>query len=616
VNTNLKRISARWDGCASSARQIPASNSGIISFRRRQLRRSTSCFAVALSVLLYCFGNHSAFAGTLYWDTNGSSNGTGNPANGTWGVDSFWTTDATGRSATGAYVSGSDVFFSASMGSANGQGTNAITVSGTQLANSITFNRGIDTLSGTSTPVLTIAGGGVTINSTIDGTTTFASSLSNIVVSANQNWANNSGQVFNINSGIIGNLPTGNISLSFTGTGSGSKTVLGVIGNGSGGGTLSVTQNSATSSLTLSGANTFTGTTTISGGTLSVSSLANGGSNSNIGASTNAATNLVLNGGALKYTGATVSTDRLFSVGTSGGTLDASGTGAVNFTNTGAMGFSSQTGARTLTLTGANAANNTLAAVVGNNSGATSLTKSGTGTWVLTGNNTFTGTTTINSGTLTAGAAGALGSGTTGTTSITVNSGGTLLLSNSSTTDHINNAATVTLNGGGTINSGGVSEGTRPNSPSSNNGVAGMGALTLQNTSSLSHAVFDFGSITAGSSLVFSSLSALSKGAFVDILNWGGAGNSDSGAGTNDRLLFASDPGYTAADLANFTFSGFGPGALEIAYGNMFEIVPIPEPSTWAAGGLALASLFCWQRHRFARYFKRGPVNQKSEIRP
>src|SRR5207244_2890663 len=96
---------------------------------------------------------------------------------------------------------------------------------------------------------------------------------------------------------------------------------------------------------TLSGANTYTGVTTITAGTLSVSSLANGGSSSSIGASTNAATNLVLNGGTLQYTAGAVSTDRLFSVGTSGGTLDASGTGAVNFTDTGSMGFNSQTGA-------------------------------------------------------------------------------------------------------------------------------------------------------------------------------------------------------------------------------------------------------------------------------
>ncbi|WP_300931767.1 hypothetical protein, partial [Prosthecobacter sp.] len=85
----------------------------------------------------------------------------------------------------------------------------------------------------------------------------------------------------------------------------------------------------------LVGASTYTGVTMITGGVLYADFLANGGSVSNIGASTNAATNLVLNGGTLQYTGGATSTDRLFSVGSSGGTLDASGTGAVKFTNTG-----------------------------------------------------------------------------------------------------------------------------------------------------------------------------------------------------------------------------------------------------------------------------------------
>ena len=58
---------------------------------------------------------------------------------------------------------------------------------------------------------------------------------------------------------------------------------------------------SASSVLSLTGVNTYTGITTISGGTISVSTLATGGSNSGIGASSSAATNLVINGGTLKY---------------------------------------------------------------------------------------------------------------------------------------------------------------------------------------------------------------------------------------------------------------------------------------------------------------------------
>ena len=153
--------------------------------------------------------------------------------------------------------------------------------------------------------------------------------------------------------------------------------------------------------LILNGANTYTGATRISAGTLQASTLAKGGSgnNSSIGASYPGATNLILNGGTLRYTGAAVNTDRLFSLQISS-TIDASGTGAVNFTSTGAMGFNTNTADKTLTLTGTNTDANTIAAIIGDNTGVTSLTKSGTGTWVLSGANTFTGATTISSGTL------------------------------------------------------------------------------------------------------------------------------------------------------------------------------------------------------------------------
>ena len=174
--------------------------------------------------------------------------------------------------------------------------------------------------------------------------------------------------------------------------------------------------------LILAGLNTYTGGTTINDGIVSVSTLANGGAASGIGQSGNAAANLVLNGGTLQYTGAAVSTDRLFSVGTNGGKLDSSGAGAVNFNNVGAMGFNAQAGTRTLELTGTNVGANTLATAIGNNGGATSLVKNGAGTWVLSGINNYSGTTTINAGTLRAGSV----TGLSNTSAFLVNGGGTL----------------------------------------------------------------------------------------------------------------------------------------------------------------------------------------------
>ena len=146
----------------------------------------------------------------------------------------------------------------------------------------------------------------------------------------------------------------------------------------------------------------YTGPTTITGGTLSINSLANGGSNSRIGASTNAASNLVIDGGTLKYTGGSVNANRLFTIGSNGATLDASGTGYLNLNNAGALDVTG-IGSRTLTLTGSNTGNNTLAAAIADDasSNATSLSKTGIGLWILTNTaNTFTGATTVSAGEL------------------------------------------------------------------------------------------------------------------------------------------------------------------------------------------------------------------------
>lgn len=169
-------------------------------------------------------------------------------------------------------------------------------------------------------------------------------------------------------------------------------------------------------SLTLSGNNSYTGATTILSGILIAPS------SSAIGSSTSTASNLVLAGGTLRYTGAAVTSDRLFTLGLTG-TLDASGTGAINLSNTGTMGFY-LSGARTLTLTGTNTGNNELYTVIGDNGGATSVVKNGTGKWRIWGSNTYTGGTTLNSGTLEIRNNNALGNNTTTTTL----EGGTLIL--------------------------------------------------------------------------------------------------------------------------------------------------------------------------------------------
>jgi fibronectin-binding autotransporter adhesin len=215
--------------------------------------------------------------------------------------------------------------------------------------------------------------------------------------------------------GITINLGGGTIDVMNTGS-TGNVTLSGVI---SGAGFLTKTD-VGTLFLT-NAANAYVGATIIMGGTLSVSTLANGGSNSGIGASSSVATNLVLNGGTLQYSGSSatnVSTDRLFNLTGNGG-IDASGTaaGALVFTNTGNV-YVTTTSASTFTLSGSSTAANTLTpaatdSVVLNVNAPTTLAKVGTGAWVLAGLNTYSGGTSLFSGTLRLGVVNALPIATT-----------------------------------------------------------------------------------------------------------------------------------------------------------------------------------------------------------
>jgi len=164
-------------------------------------------------------------------------------------------------------------------------------------------------------------------------------------------------------------------------------------------GTGSFTKNGTTMLTLAGGFNTYTGATIISGGTLSVGTLANGGAASDIGSAGNSAANLVLNGGTLQLN-ATVggaTSDHLFTLGTANGAIDDESGGSLILNNTGLIVMNGA-GPRTLTLTGNGS--DELDATISDNGGATSLGKSGSGTWILAGNNTNSGSVTIAAGTL------------------------------------------------------------------------------------------------------------------------------------------------------------------------------------------------------------------------
>lgn len=234
--------------------------------------------------------------------------------------------------------------------------------------------------------------------------------------------------------------------------------------NGVGGtaGNLTIGNGTRTVSLTATDS-AYTGVTGMMGiadKVLVVTKLADGGQASSIGASGSAKENFILTQGTtLRYLGAGDNTDRLFTFdgSTFGGslTMEASGSGALKFTNTGSIGYGTNNQTRTLVLGGTNTDDNTFAIKVENNgTQATSLVKTNSGMWVLSGNNTFTGLTTVVEGALKLGSDTALGATSGGTT--------------------VNNGATLDLNG---RNIGGEAL------TLSGNGLGGQGALVNNSVS-------------------------------------------------------------------------------------------------------------------------------------
>ncbi len=207
----------------------------------------------------------------------------------------------------------------------------------------------------------------------------------------------------NITSGVAG---TQTLTLGGASNSGGNITLSGAIGGGVG--TIALNKvGSGTSTLT--GASTYTGVTILAGGILNVASLADYGQPSALGArvsdSSPGNVGILFRGGTLQYTGSTPqSTNRAIRISTTGGaTIDASGSNpaaTLSFTAASSPDFFESPGNRTLHLTGSNTGNNLFAMAIAEAGGTTSVIKSGIGTWILSGNNTYTGATTVNAGTL------------------------------------------------------------------------------------------------------------------------------------------------------------------------------------------------------------------------
>ena len=169
----------------------------------------------------------------------------------------------------------------------------------------------------------------------------------------------------------------GTKTISNKGTAAGGVVISGVVGDGSG--KIAVVQNTTTSKLTLSGANTYSGDTTISAGALVVGNA------------------LALQNSTLSNVNGTVS----FASGITAFTLGGlAGTKDLGLTNAGSMAIA-------LTV-GQNDTNTTYGGVL---SGGGSLIKVGEGKLTLSTNNTYTGATVVSNGVLDLRKDAAMGTG-------------------------------------------------------------------------------------------------------------------------------------------------------------------------------------------------------------
>ncbi|MES2559108.1 MAG: autotransporter-associated beta strand repeat-containing protein [Bacteroidota bacterium] len=236
---------------------------------------------------------------------------------------------------------------------------------------------------------------------------------------------------------LTGNI-SGDFALTLRGTGSGE---LSGVRSGNGSATIVINDGST---WTLSGANSHTGATTITLGTLKLGTAGNG-TNSPLG-TTGAATSIAA-AGILDLNGITLSTAEAITLTGSNASIINTGASAV---------YSGNISGNVLLIIGGTGDVN----YTGIRSGSGGITKNNGNTWTLSNDNTYSGVTTITTGTIKLGANGGATNTPLGTTvgGTTIAAGGALDLNGFTlgTAEGITSMAGTGVSGGGAITNTGV----------------------------------------------------------------------------------------------------------------------------------------------------------------
>jgi fibronectin-binding autotransporter adhesin len=517
---------------------------------------------------LLAFDAAQATAATYWWNT----------ADGLWTNSSNWSNAASGGT-TGTVPANSTADVAIfNQTAVNGNEIISLVTSST-IGSIQVNNTGSTTFRSDSATsrTLTLGAGGLTINAGA-GPVTIGDATNPVRIgqASSNSITNNSSSLLTIVNGanvtatVFSFGGSGNIDIS-----QGSLTGSGIFAKAGSG------------TVTLSSSNSYTGITRLDSGVLNVTSIKSvGGGNSSLGAPVTAASGTITFQGSatLLYTGTGDTTDRGVasnSLAPSGSvfTIDQSGSGLLKFTADFISGYGGAANGlvATLAFRGSSGGAGEYAGVIKDSATAgkfTSVSKAGTGTWTLSGANTYSGTTGISGGVLALAGSGQLGA--SGSSAVTL-SGGALDLGNTSQT-----VASVTISAGaasGDTIYGGTLSGTAftvnfaSGSAAVSATLAGTGRLTKTGTA---------GVLALTGSNSYSGGTVISSGTVIvsnaDALGTGAVAVASSSTAATLRLSSVTATAYALTGSAN--------GIIASAAGASVLRVDNTGTSTTFAGGI------------------------------